>query len=57
MVTRKKVFCELGKHFLVPRAFRMKVVRELEGMRLVRVNGRDGIEILKNPQASKRLTN
>ena len=50
IVTRKKVFCEMGKHFLVPKSLKMTVVKELECMRLVKVVGRDGIQILKNPK-------
>lgn len=40
-ITRKELHCDLGKHFLIDKCLRDQVIKELEGMNLIKVKGRD----------------
>jgi hypothetical protein len=43
---RKKMYCELGKHFIVPKNIRVCVIKELENFNLIRREDRDNIKLL-----------
>jgi len=46
IVSRKKLYCELGKHFLVPKNLRDCVIKELENVKLIERQDRDNVKIL-----------
>ena len=46
ILSRKQFYCELGKHFLVPKNLRDCVMKELENVNLIERIDRDNIKIL-----------
>ena len=47
-ITRKELFCELGKHFLVPKSARPLIIKEMEVLSLLKQNENGQILILKS---------
>ena len=47
-IRRKEIFCELGRHFLVPKSLRDKVIQEMEIMGLLQRADRDNIDVMKS---------
>jgi hypothetical protein len=45
-ITRKDLFCILGKHFLIPKNVRVCIIKELELMKMIEKIDRDTIKIL-----------
>jgi len=45
-ITKKELFCELGKHFLVPKPLRSIVIIEMEKRKLLKEVDRRNVEIL-----------
>lgn len=46
IITRKEFFCKLGKHYLIPKNLKGKVIKEMCNLNLIRRINRDIIEIL-----------
>jgi len=46
-ITRKELFCELGKHFLVPKHVRPLIIKEMEKLKLLQKDGGGKFIILK----------
>jgi len=46
-ITRKELFCELGKHFLVPKHVRPLVIKEMEKLKLLSKEQSGRLTILK----------
>lgn len=46
VICRKKFYEILGKHFLVPKNLRDVVIKEMEKMKLVKIDSRDAIIVL-----------
>lgn len=44
--TRKQIYCELGKHFVVPKNIRDCVIKELQTMKLIKRKDRDNVMLL-----------
>lgn len=45
-ITRKEMFCKLGKHYIMPKNLRPIVIREMEDKKLIEKIDRDNIKIL-----------
>ena len=46
-ITRKELFCELGKHYLVPKKLRPVIIKEMEEIELIKLNDNGTVLILK----------
>jgi len=46
-ITRKELFCELGKHFLVPKKVKPLIIKEMEELKLLKKQTNGAILILK----------
>lgn len=46
-ITRKEFFCKLGKHSQVPKNLRYVVIKEMEEKKLIKIEDRDNISLLK----------
>lgn len=44
-ISRKEVFSELGRHFLVPKPLRIIVLKEMEEMQLIEIKDRDHLVV------------
>jgi len=47
IITRKEFFCELGKHYLVPKNLRPIIIKEMEEIKLIKQQPLGNILILK----------
>ena len=47
-VTRKQLYCELGKHFIVPKFLRMNVIEELIDSNMIKKEDRENFIVLYN---------
>lgn len=47
-ITKKELFCELGKHFLVPKKVKPLIIKEMEVLNLLKQQKGGTILILKN---------
>ena len=47
IINKKEVFCELGKHFLVPKPLKLLVIQEMEDKKLIKVLDRDNFQVCK----------
>jgi len=47
IITRKELFCKLGKHSQIPKSLRYLVLKEMEEKQLIKRIDRDNIKILK----------
>lgn len=45
-ITRKELFCELGKHFLVPKSIKPVVIKEMELRKLIEIEDKHNIRLL-----------
>jgi hypothetical protein len=45
-IQKKKVFCILGKHFLIPKNLRVVVIKEMENLNLIKQESGERIVIL-----------
>lgn len=45
-ITKKEIFCELGKHFLVPKNLRQIVIFEMEKLKLLKQENSNQIILL-----------
>ena len=45
VVSRKEFFCKLGKHYMIPKDLRVIVIKEMEGMLLIKQENRDNLLI------------
>lgn len=48
IITRKELFCKLGRHAQLPKSLRHYVVDEMEKVNLIEKVNRDNIKILKS---------
>ena len=46
-ITRKELFCELGKHFLVPKKIKPVIIKEMEEIKLIEKKPNGNIMLLK----------
>lgn len=46
IITRKEFFCDLGKHFIVPKPSRPIVIKEMESMGLMKRENKENLRVL-----------
>lgn len=46
IITRKELFCKLGKHYILPKDLRHYVIKEMSEKKLIEIVNRDNIKIL-----------
>jgi NurA-like 5'-3' nuclease len=47
IITRKELFCILGKHFLIPKDKRTFIIQEMEKLELIHRENKELIKVLK----------
>lgn len=47
VIKRRTIYCDLGKHFLIPKNLKEVALKELEEMKLIKRKNRDDIIILE----------